>query len=78
MSAPKPQDIRKEVGGSKVKTGGLFVDEDGKRKDIREEDSARYRDVANDSELIDRKFCESYEHLLASIECAMARCNEPG
>ena len=77
VSTPKPQDIRKEVGGSKVKTGGLFVDEDGKRKDIREEKSARYRDVANVSELIDRKFCESYEHLLASVKCAIARCNEP-
>jgi len=46
--------------------------------EIGEEESAHYRDVANDNELIDCKFCESYEHLLASIKCTMAKCDEPG
>ena len=56
----------------------MFVDERGRRKEISEEESAHYRDVANENELIDRKFCESYEHLLASIKCTMAKCDEPG
>ena len=34
--------------------------------------------VANDNELFDRKFCEEYEHLLATIKCSMAKCSEPG
>ena len=66
--------MRPKAGGSKAKTGGLFVDDKGKRKNISEEEAAHYRDVANDNELFDRKFCESYEHLLASIRFPMAKC----
>ena len=40
--------------------------------------SVRYRNVANDNELIDRKFCESYEHLLGTIKCSMEKCRETG
>ena len=45
------------------------MDEKGRRKEIIEGGLARYRDVANDNELIDRKFYESYEHLLATSKC---------
>ena len=54
------------------------MDEKGRRKEIIEGELARYRDVANDNELIDRKFGKSYEHLLASIKCTTAKCDEPG
>ena len=77
-STPKPSGPACNADGSKAKTGGMFVDEKGRRKAISEEESARYTDVANDSELIDRKFCESYEHLLASVKCTMAKCMESG
>lgn len=45
----------------------------GRCKDICEGESARCRDVADDREHINRKFCESYEHLLSSIRCKMAK-----
>ena len=35
VSNPKPTCYEPKADGSKVKTGGLFVDENGKRKDIR-------------------------------------------
>ena len=78
VSSPKPPRYGPKSGGSKAKTGGLFVDDKGRRMEIGEEESARYRDVANDSELTDRKFCETYEHLLASAKCTMAKCAESG
>ena len=53
------------------------MDEKGRRKEIIEGELALYRDVANDNELIDRKFDKSYEHLLASIKCTTAKCDEP-
>ena len=58
--------------------GSLFVDEKGRRKLVGEEESDSYRNGANDYELIDRKFCESYEHLLGTIKCSMEKCREPG
>ena len=53
--------------------GNLFVDGKGRLKVVGEEASVRYRNVANDSELVDRKFCESYEHLLATVKCSMEK-----
>ena len=47
--------------------GKSFADQKGRRKLVGEEKAYRYRNVANDHELIYRKFCESYEHLLGTI-----------
>ena len=59
VSTPKASGYTDQADASKAKTGEPFVDEEGRRKEIGEEESARYRDVANENELIDRKFCES-------------------
>ena len=48
--------------------GKSFADQKGRRKLVGEEEAERYRNVANDHELIDRKFCETYEHLLGTIK----------
>ena len=111
VSNPKPPRYEPKAGGSKAKTGGLivddkgrrmeigeevvarykegvisdpmvmedkFIDENGRRKEIGDEEVARYRKIANDNELSDRKFCESYGHILASVKCSMAKCAKPG
>lgn len=57
---------------------GNFVDKDGRRRNISEEDASRYKNIANDIERIDRKFCKSYEQFLVPITCAMAQCGEVG
>lgn len=48
----------------------------GVRKSARK--MSRYRDEANDRELIDRKFRETYEPLIAPNKSAMAKCGEIG
>ena len=58
--------------------GNSFVDEKRRRKVLGEDEAVRYRNVANDNEFIDRKFCESYEHLLDTVKCSMAKFSEPG
>ena len=78
VSTPKASGYVEQADVSKAKAGESFLDGNGRRKEIDEEESARYRDVANDNELIDRKFCEAYEHLLPSIKCYMAKCSERG
>lgn len=54
------------------------MNEDNRRKRISEEDACRYRNIANENKRMDRKFCASYEYLLASITCTMEHCKEVG
>ena len=56
--------------------GNLFVDQKGRRKLVGEKEAGRYRNVASDNKLIDRKFCESFEHLIGTIKCSMEKCRE--
>lgn len=39
---------------------------------------SRYRNEANENERIDRKFCDSYEDVLAWITYTKAQCAEVG
>lgn len=55
-----------------------FVKEDGRRKYIGEDEASCNRNAAEENERINIKFCESYEHFLALITCAMALCEEVG
>lgn len=79
VSTPKPTGILSEAVKSKPKTGEkdeendkYFVQVDGRRKNISEEESSHYRNVAKDNERKNQKLCAAQELLLSFITCSMA------
>lgn len=58
--------------------GERFVDGQVRRREVSEEDAAKYREAEKDRERIDRSFHEKYAPLLLSITCTLYKCENQG
>lgn len=83
VSTPKTASTQSEAAESKPKTGESdkeenydFVNENKRRKKLSSEEAFRYKNLEHENKRRDRKFCASYEYLLASITCSMKHCKK--